>query len=75
MAELCLVTVQLGKKYGINNQIGRQPTLEESFKILDTAINNNIKAIDTAPGYGGSELLLGRYFKSARDKTAGINLI
>ena len=75
MAELCLGTVQLGKKYGINNQIGRQPTLEESFKILDTAINNNIKAIDTAPGYGGSELLLGRYFKAARDKTAGFKLI
>ncbi|WP_251500561.1 aldo/keto reductase [Otoolea muris] len=38
-------------------------------------MSNNIKAIDTAPGYGGSELLLGRYFKAARDKTAGFKLI
>ena len=48
MAKLCLGTVQFGMKYGINNQIGRQPTWEESFEMLDYALDNGIDTIDTA---------------------------
>ena len=60
MAELCLGTVQLGQKYGINNQIGRQPTHEEAFGIIQAAIDSGIEYIDTASVYGEAEELLGR---------------
>lgn len=63
MPKLCLGTVQFGMQYGVNNQIGRQPTWEESFEMLDYAIDNGIDTIDTASAYGEAELILGSYFK------------
>lgn len=63
MVKLCLGTVQFGMKYGINNQINRQPTWEESFEMLDLAIENGVEVIDTARAYGEAELILGEYFK------------
>lgn len=70
MAQLCLGTVQFGMKYGINNQIGRQPTWEESFEMLDYALANGIDTIDTARAYGEAELILGSYFKyNKKEKT------
>ena len=62
MAHLCLGTVQFGMKYGINNQIGRQPTWKESFEMLDYALDQGIDTIDTARAYGEAELILGSYF-------------
>lgn len=64
MPELCLGTVQFGMKYGINNQIGRQPTREESFEMLDYALTNGIQRIDTAAAYGEAEVILGSYVRS-----------
>lgn len=63
MSELCLGTVQFGMKYGINNQLGRQPSWEESFSMLDYALGNGIGVIDTAAAYGEAEQLLGSYIK------------
>ena len=60
-AKLCLGTVQLGMKYGINNAIGRQPTEEESFALLQAAQNNGIDTFDTASVYGNAEVVLGNY--------------
>lgn len=56
--KLCLGTVQLGLKYGIKNEIGRQPTHEESFSVLQAAIENGIKYFDTASVYGNAEAIL-----------------
>lgn len=61
MSELCLGTVQFGMKYGINNAIGRQPTREESFEMLEIAFRNGIRVVDTARAYGEAELILGEY--------------
>ena len=61
MAGLCLGTVQLGQKYGINNQIGRQPTHEEALGIIQAAIDSGIEYIDTASVYGEAEELLGKF--------------
>lgn len=66
MTKLCLGTVQFGMRYGINNVLGRQPTWEESFEMLDLAIENGIKVIDTARAYGEAELILGKYFKKKK---------
>lgn len=57
--KLCLGTVQLGLKYGINNQIKRQPTSYEGYQILRTAKKNGIEYLDTASAYGNAEKLIG----------------
>lgn len=63
MQKMCLGTVQFGMNYGINNEIRRQPTIEESIEMIDIAVNNGIDVIDTARAYGNAELVLGEYFK------------
>lgn len=68
MAELCLGTVQFGMHYGINNAIGRQPSREESFVMLDYALEHGIDTIDTACAYGEAETILGDYFKQKTNK-------
>lgn len=68
MAELCLGTVQLGMDYGINNQISRQPTWEESLEILDYAVTHGVRTIDTAAAYGEAESILGEYFKTCQNR-------
>lgn len=60
--QLCLGTAQFGMRYGVNNQIGRQPTFDEVFEMLDFAIENGINALDTSSAYGNAEDILGRYF-------------
>lgn len=66
MAELCLGTVQFGMKYGINNTLG-QPTEEDVFEMLDTAIAGGIRVIDTARAYGTAEVVLGKYFENRKN--------
>lgn len=61
MSKLCLGTVQLGMKYGVKNELGRQPTEEESFAVLRTAKNGGVEFLDTASVYGEAETLLGRF--------------
>lgn len=65
LVKLCLGTVQFGMKYGINNQVG-QPSEEECFEMLDTAIENGIDTIDTAMAYGTAESIVGNYLEYRR---------
>ena len=65
-AKLCLGTVQFGMRYGIHNTLGRQPTEEEVFGVLNAALDTGICMFDTASAYGTSEELLGRYGLAAR---------
>jgi aryl-alcohol dehydrogenase-like predicted oxidoreductase len=58
--KLVLGTVELGMKYGLNNVHG-QPTLEESFGILDAARARGIETFDTAYSYGTAEDVLGAW--------------
>ena len=51
--------VQLGMQYGVANTTGK-PDLELSKKMLKTAIDKGLEAIDTASGYGDSEAIIGR---------------
>lgn len=57
-----LGTVQLGLNYGINNQVGK-PSREAAYAILNTAMKNGIKELDTAAGYGDSEAIIGEFHK------------
>lgn len=61
MSGLCLGTVQLGMKYGVKNELGRQPTEEESFAVLRAAKKGGVEFLDTASVYGEAEALLGRF--------------
>lgn len=67
MSGLCLGTVQFGMKYGVNNTLG-QPSWEDSFKMLDTAIEQGINVIDTARAYGEAEEILGKYFETQKNQ-------
>ena len=59
--KFCLGTVQFGMRYGANNALGRQPTDDEVFAVLDAALGAGIQMFDTASAYGTSEDVLGRY--------------
>ena len=64
LSDLSLGTVQLGMRYGIANSHG-QPSIAESFALLDAATSRGVTSFDTARGYGTSEDVLGAYFKQA----------
>lgn len=57
--KLALGTVQFGLGYGIANNQG-QTSFAEVCKILNFAKESGITTLDTAIGYGESELVLGR---------------
>ena len=59
--KICLGTAQFGSRYGINNALDRQPTKQEVFDILSTAMSCGIDTIDTASAYGNAETLLGEF--------------
>ena len=67
--ELCIGTVQFGLDYGILNQ--KKPPLSDAVNWLDYAVQNGIRAIDTAKAYGTAEEVVGEFLKSKiipRDK-------
>lgn len=62
LSAMSLGTVQLGLNYGIANENGK-PCEQQSFDMLQTALDNGITSLDTARGYGTSEEVLGKFFK------------
>lgn len=58
--KLSLGTAQFGSNYGISNQYGK-PKEIEACEILKIAHDIGIKYIDTAPAYGESEKIIGRF--------------
>ena len=72
-AKLCLGTVQLGMKYGVNNAIGRQPTEKESLALLLAAQNAGINTFDTASVYGNAEVILGHFHQNSPEKVRFIS--
>ena len=55
--KLCLGTVQLGMRYGI--QDAGQPNHEDCIRILDYAMRNGVDCLDTAAAYGTAEKVVG----------------
>ena len=60
MARLGLGTAQFGQDYGVSNRGGR-PDEREVAAILARAAAAGVGYIDTAPGYGDAEVLVGRH--------------
>lgn len=61
-----LGTAQFGLDYGISNKAGQCPP-EEAARILAAAAARNVRLIDTAPGYGNSEAVLGANLPAGHD--------
>lgn len=66
-SQMSLGTVQLGMQYGIANQSGK-PSLEQSFEVLQTAVDGGVTALDTAAAYGDSEQVIGRFLRERGGK-------
>jgi aryl-alcohol dehydrogenase-like predicted oxidoreductase len=62
-SKITLGTAQLGLEYGIANRTGK-PDEANARAILDYAWNNGINSFDTAPAYGNSEEIIGRFIDS-----------
>jgi len=58
MLKIALGTAQFGLDYGLTNT-GGQVTINEVKNILDFACANGVGTLDTAPGYGDCEKILG----------------
>ena len=59
--ELCLGTVQFGMDYGIRGQ--KQPSIADAVQMLDYAMQNGIRSIDTANAYGTAEDVVGEFLQ------------
>lgn len=57
--ELCLGTVQFGMDYGIRGK--KKPPLSDALAMLDHALHNGIRTVDTANAYGEAEDVVGAY--------------
>ena len=57
-SKLMLGTAQLGGKYGITNVAGI-PSKQKSCELIQYAVSSGIGYLDTAPGYGDSEKIIG----------------
>lgn len=65
LSRMTLGTVQLGLNYGIANTEGK-PDIEKAYSILDKAIEKGVTCLDTAPGYGDSEKVIGSWMKDKK---------
>ena len=57
-SRISLGTAQFGLAYGITNKLGK-PSVNDVELMLQKACNSGIQLLDTAPGYGDAEQLLG----------------
>lgn len=62
LSRITLGTAQLGMDYGIANKAGL-PSFENARKILHFAVTHGVNSFDTAPVYGESEKVIGKFFE------------
>jgi len=67
MNKIILGTAQFGMDYGINNKTG-QISKENTFAILNKALESGIDTLDTANLYGESEKKIGDFIKESGEK-------
>ena len=74
ISRMTLGTVQLGLNYGVANKEGK-PEEEKAFRILDAAIASGVNCIDTAAGYGDSEIVIGKYLAASKINRSEISIV
>ena len=70
---LCLGTVQFGTNYGI--QGNGQPNTENVYAMLNYAVDNGIRILDTAAAYGEAETVLGSYVRNYPDYAEKLSFV
>ncbi|MFC3886637.1 aldo/keto reductase [Bacillus songklensis] len=60
VSKLTMGTAQLGQMYGIANKTGK-PNKKDALDIINYAVSKGINSLDTAPGYGESESIIGEF--------------
>ena len=71
LSPITLGTAQMGSNYGIANTLGK-PDIPTANLILKTAIKAGINTFDTAPDYGNSEEIIGKFLSENNISTANI---
>ncbi len=71
ISKITLGTAQLGFPYGIANQIGEISSINAT-EILRQSINMKINSFDTAPNYGKSEELIGKFIQKTKNDSIKI---
>lgn len=67
VSEISLGTVELGMEYGMAAEGETlKPSEEQSYRLLNVALDRGINFIDTARVYGSSEQIIGRSLKNRR---------
>src|SRR3989304_2505652 len=59
LSQMMLGTVQFGLNYGIANKKG-QPSYKTARDIIACAYESGVNCLDTSPGYGASEEVIGK---------------
>jgi aryl-alcohol dehydrogenase-like predicted oxidoreductase len=72
-SKLCLGTVQLGMKYGI--QGNAKPSTEQAVKLLLKAYAGGISSFDTATAYGEAESILGFFLNHPEVDRSQVEII
>jgi len=72
-AKLCLGTVQLGMKYGI--QGSAKPSTEQAIELLLKAYKGGISSFDTASAYGEAETILGLFLSHPEVDRSKVEII
>lgn len=67
MKRIILGTVQFGLDYGIANKSGK-PSTKEVTAILDCAVANDVRMLDTAEAYGDSQEVIGQYHRASSNR-------
>lgn len=67
-ASLVLGTAQLGGNYGIAN-VALNRSVQQSNELLQYALSSGIGYLDTAPGYGDSESMIGDCLEGAEPRS------
>ena len=73
--KLCIGTAKFGMQYGVGNR-SHQVDLASTQSVIEYCSNHGVGFFDTAPGYGESEAILGRfeYVRSARVVTKTLKI-
>jgi aryl-alcohol dehydrogenase-like predicted oxidoreductase len=74
VSKLTMGTAQLGQIYGIANKTGK-PNKKDSLDIINYAVSKGINSLDTAPGYGESESVIGEFINEQKTSRAKLPII
>jgi len=71
--KLCLGMVQFGMDYGAGGK--RKPPVRDCMDMLDYAVQNGVRAIDTASAYGEAEAVVGGFLARGTVPRSAVSIV